>query len=77
MGYANYYRPLVRAPNLVWPLRLPIVCHVAQSHVIQSHLDHHTLARLRIAAMLRNLFLFFLFFFTSFLIPIHHFHPWK
>jgi hypothetical protein len=23
------------------------VCHVAQSRVIQSHLDHHTLARLR------------------------------
>ena len=47
-GLRYYYCPLVCARDTVWPLRLPIVCHVAQSRVIQSHLDHHTLARLRL-----------------------------
>ena len=42
MSYDYSYCPLVRAPDPVWPLRLPIVCHVAQSHVIQSPLDHQS-----------------------------------
>ena len=42
MSYDYSYCPLVRAPDLVWPLRLPIMCHVVQSHVIHFRLDHQS-----------------------------------
>ena len=69
MRLRYWYCPLVLDRDLVWPSQLPIVCYVAQSHVIQSHLDHHTLAQLCCYNAPNSIRLFVVVFVDC--------HPWK